>query len=514
MLFYYVILLAGSVAMSALLTVWVRSTAVAYGLKATPVYGRHTHTKPLPRLGGIAICVTFMTAALAYIPIAHLLHVDISVRNYFGILVPVMLIFFMGAYDDIRPLKPKSKIVVEASAAILLYFSGFGIHYFQWLFDGKDVGRLIDLPLTIFWVLLITNAFNLIDGLDGLAAGSALISAISILAVALVGHHDLMIYLVVVLIGAICGFLPFNSFPASIFMGDSGSLFIGFLLSALAMGAGRSIDATGGAAVPIFAFGLPILDVTLAVMRRSLRGHPLFRGDTDHIHHKLQRQGLSHRQAVMALYGVTAAFVVASLAILLDEKLLVPVSFAVLLSVCVGVARLRYPEFMNLFKPAARRRQIVTDEPNIRRAAEALYTCSDFRTICQVLQESLQPDGFEGLRLKNLGKDGYPIALFHTLHYDFEGHWFLEWSERKSDDARWEYSFQLEKDSHGTLGYASFFHMSPNEDLRNRADMLAEEFRSALSDAVARSSNRMRLLHQSEINSDLNLVRAACRAAD
>ncbi len=104
------------------------------------------------------------------------------------------------------------------------------------MFGARNVGRLIDLPLTIFWVLLITNAFNLIDGLDGLAAGSALISAISILAVALVGHHELMIYLVVVLIGAICGFLPFNSFPASIFMGDSGSLFIGFLLSALGDG--------------------------------------------------------------------------------------------------------------------------------------------------------------------------------------------------------------------------------------------------------------------------------------
>lgn len=510
----YLILLAGSVVMSALLTAWVRSTAIAYGLKATPVYGRHTHTKPLPRLGGIAICVTFMAAALAYIPIARFLHTEISIRNYLGILVPVLLIFFMGAYDDIRPLKPKSKIAVEATAAILLYFSGFGIHYFQTLFGARDAGRLIDLPLTIFWVLLITNAFNLIDGLDGLAAGSALISAISILAVALVGHHELMIYLVVVLIGAICGFLPFNSFPASIFMGDSGSLFIGFLLSALAMGAGRSIDATTGAAVPIFAFGLPILDVTLAVMRRSLRGHPLFRGDTDHIHHKLQRQGLSHRHAVMALYAVTAAFVCASLAILLDRKLLVPVAFAVLLAICIGVARLRYPEFTNLFKPAARRRQIVTDEASIRRATEALNSCSDFRTICQVLQETLQPDGFEGLRLKNLGKDGFPIALFHTLHYDWEGHWFLEWSERKTDDASWEYSFQLEKSSQGTLGYASFFHMSQSEDLRARADMLAEEFRATLSDAVVRSNRRIEKLHQTEINSELNLVRAACRAAD
>jgi UDP-GlcNAc:undecaprenyl-phosphate/decaprenyl-phosphate GlcNAc-1-phosphate transferase len=511
----YVILLAGSVVMSALLTAWVRSTAVAYGLKATPVYGRHTHTKPLPRLGGIAICVTFMTAALAYIPIARILHTEISTRNYFGILIPVLLIFFMGAYDDIRPLKPKSKVAVEAVAAVLLYFAGFGIHYFQTLLGGDGmVGRAIDLPLTIFWVLLITNAFNLIDGLDGLAAGSALISAISILVLALVGHHELMIYLTLVLIGAIGGFLPFNSFPASIFMGDSGSLFIGFLLSALAMGAGRNVTGSAAAAVPIFAFGLPILDVTLAVLRRSLRGHPVFRGDTDHIHHKLLRQGLSHRSAVMVLYATTAAFVIASLAILLDEKMLVPVFFAVALGVGVGVARLRYPEFSNLFKPAARRRQIVTDEPSIRRAADALGVCSDFRTVCQVLQESLQPDGFEGLRLKNLGRDGFPIALFHTLHYDFEGHWFLEWSERKTDDTPWEYSFQLEKNQHATLGYASLFHMPPSEDLRSRADMLSDEFRVALSDAVSRSNKRIERLHQTEINSELNLVRAACRAAD
>jgi hypothetical protein len=254
--------------------------------------------------------------------------------------------------------------------------------------------------------------------------------------------------------------------------------------------------------------------VTLAIMRRSLRGHPLFRGDTDHIHHKLQRQGLSHRNAVMVLYAVTAVFVIASLAILLDTKLLVPVFFAAIFAICVGVARLRYPEFTNLFKPAARRRQIITNEPSIRRATESLYACSDFRSICQVLQESLQPDGFDGLRLKNLGKDGFPIALFHTLSYNWEGKWFFEWSERKTDDSTWEYSFQLEKNLQGTLGYASLLHMSSAEDIRNHADTLAEEFRGALSDAAARSSNRMRILHQTEINSDLNLIRAACRAAD
>jgi UDP-GlcNAc:undecaprenyl-phosphate GlcNAc-1-phosphate transferase len=510
----YIPLLAASAAMSALLTYWVRTTAVAYGLKATPVYGRHLHTKPLPRLGGIAICVTFMTAAFAYVPLSRFLQVGFSTWSYFGILLPVLLIFLMGAYDDISPLKPKVKFALQACAALLLYSAGFGIHYFRSLYHGHLIGAFIDLPLTVFWVLLITNAFNLIDGLDGLAAGSALISAIAILAVCLLGHNLLITYLVVVLIGAIAGFLPFNFYPASIFMGDSGSLFIGFLLSALAMAAVQDATTVSGVAIPILAFGLPIADVTLAVLRRLIRRHPVFRGDTDHIHHKLLRRGLSHRQAVLVLYTVTAGFVLASLALVLDEKLLLPVCFAVILVACAGVRQLRYAEFSQILRPGVRRRQIVTEEANLRRAAEALPACSDFRTICQVLQETLQPIGFDGLRLKNLGKDGFPMALLHTLHYDWEGKWFLGWSERKTDDSPWEYSFQLVKNAPATLGYASFFRMSPREDFQMNADLLAEEFRTALSDAVARAITRIEALPRSEQNAELNLIRAACRAAD
>jgi UDP-GlcNAc:undecaprenyl-phosphate GlcNAc-1-phosphate transferase len=510
----YISVLAAAIAMSAILTYWVRTTAVAYGLKATPVYGRHLHTKPLPRLGGIAICVTFMAAALAYIPISKVLHVTVSATSYFGILVPVLLIFLMGAYDDIKPLKPKSKIAVQGSAALILYLAGFGIHYFSSVFARHPVGAAIDLLFTVFWVLLITNAFNLIDGLDGLAAGSALISVVAILVVCLLGHNFLITYLVVVLLGAILGFLPYNFYPASIFMGDSGSLFIGFLLSALAMAGAQEVTPTSGIAIPILAFGLPILDVTLAVLRRSLRGHPVFRGDTDHIHHKLLRLGLSHRQAVLLLYAVTSAFVLAGLALVLDEKFLLPVLFAVVLGVIVGVQQLHYPEFSALLRPGGRRRQIVTDAANLRRATDGLAACSDFRSVCQVLQETLQPVGFEGLRLKNLGKDGFPMALFQTLHYDWEGKWFLEWSERKTDDSPWEHSFQLIKNSQPTLGYASFFHMSPREDFRLNADLLAADFRTALSDAFARAVSRTAALHQTEQNAELNLVRAACRAAD
>jgi UDP-GlcNAc:undecaprenyl-phosphate GlcNAc-1-phosphate transferase len=509
----YTSLLIASAAMSALLTYWVRTTAVAHGLKATPVYGRHLHTKPLPRLGGIAICVTFMVAALLFIPISTVLQLSVSARGYLGILVPVLLIFLMGAYDDVQPLKPKHKIAVQVCAAILLYLGGFGIHYFSVFFHGH-IGAVIDLPLTIFWVLLITNAFNLIDGLDGLAAGSAMISAAAILIVCLLGHNDLITYLVVVLLGAIFGFLPFNFYPASIFMGDSGSLFIGFLLSALAMAAGQEVNNKAGIAIPLLAFGLPILDVTLAVLRRLIRGRPIFRGDTDHIHHKLLRRGLSHRQAVLVLYAVTSGFVVASLAIVLDDQFLLPVLFALVAGLIVGVQQLHYAEFSAIFRPGGRRRQIITEQANLRRASEALPNCPDFRTICQVLQETLQPDGFEGLRLKNVGKDGFPMALFHTLHYNWEGKWFLEWSERKADDTPWEYSFQLLTNSHPTLGYASFLHMGNRADFRLNADLLAEDFKTALTDAVVRAITRVEALDQAEHNAELNLVRAACRAAD
>jgi UDP-GlcNAc:undecaprenyl-phosphate GlcNAc-1-phosphate transferase len=512
LLYTYIFVLA--VGVSALLTYWVRNTAIARGLKSTPVYGRHTHTQPLPRLGGIAICFTFCLAALAYLPISRFLHTSFSLRNYLGILVPVLLIFLMGAYDDLKPLKPKSKIAVQAIAAILLFLGGFGIHYFNTLFGGHIIGRLIDLPLTILWVLLITNAFNLIDGLDGLAAGSALISAIVVLAAAISSHNDLVTFLVVALLGAILGFLPYNFFPASIFMGDSGSLFIGFLLSALSMAGTRKATSLAGVAIPLLAFGLPILDVTLAVSRRFLRDRPLFRGDTDHIHHKLLRRGFSHRQAVLVLYLASFGFMCASLVLLADQALFLPVFFVVGIGICLGVQQLHYAEFSEIFQPVARRRQIVTDQANIRRAAEAFNSCSDFRTVCQILQEILQPVGLDAIRIKNLGKDGFPMALFHSLHYDSDGKWFLEWSERKSDDLPWEYNFELLANSHPSLGYASLFRMPPSEDVRLNWDLLAEEFRNGLSEAVQQATTRMKGLHQTEQNADLNLVRAACRAAD
>src|SRR6202035_1793684 len=158
------------------------------------------------------------------------------------------------------------------------------------------------------WVIGLTNAFNLIDGLDGLSAGSALFSTFVVFVVAISSGTSSMSLLTIALAGAILGFLRFNFNPATIFLGDCGSLFIGFMLSALALAGSQKAPTMVAVAIPVVSLGLPILDVAIAIVRRCLGGKPLFRGDSYHIHHKLLRRGLSQRVAVLILYAVTAGF--------------------------------------------------------------------------------------------------------------------------------------------------------------------------------------------------------------
>jgi UDP-GlcNAc:undecaprenyl-phosphate/decaprenyl-phosphate GlcNAc-1-phosphate transferase len=488
-----------ALAASALLTPRVRNVAIAHGLLAPPASRRHLHTKPLPRLGGVAIFFAFLIALAALIPISSLRHGSFSPRHLLGILIPACIVFLLGVYDDVRPVKPKSKIAVQSIAAVLLYFAGFGLHYSNSFFTAFGVD-LIGLPLTVFWVLLITNAFNLIDGLDGLAAGSALVSAMAIFVMALFGHNDVVAVAVIALAGAILGFLPCNFYPASVFMGDSGSLFIGFLLSALALEGPVKTHSMAGIAIPLLIFGLPILDVTLAIVRRFLRGQSPFEGDADHVHHKLLKRGLTQPQAVRILYGVTAAFGAASLVLIPGDKLLVPVLLVVAIAIWLGIRELHYAEFSRrpgtLHSPS-QHRQIIADQANIRRATESLESCTDFRGICNVLQENLQPIGFDGIRVKNLGKNGFPPTSLAPLQYDSDDRLLFTWSPRKKDEQpACEYHLELAIGSQPTSGSVSLFRISNDEDFQLELDILSEDFTTALSNAVGRATSRMKAVRQ------------------
>src|ERR1700674_508870 len=206
----YLLLFLGSLAFSILLTPWVRSIAIARGWIIPPASKRHLHTKALPRLGGMSIFIAFSGTLVAFIPISRLTGSSFPVRNLLGILLPACIVFLLGVYDDVKPLQPKSKIAVQSVAATLLYFGGFGIHFSGLVLGGHLLTQAIGLPLTVFWVLLITNAFNLIDGLDGLAAGSALFSTVVLFTISLIVPNPLVTFLAIALAGAILGFLRFN----------------------------------------------------------------------------------------------------------------------------------------------------------------------------------------------------------------------------------------------------------------------------------------------------------------
>ena len=502
-MFFYLTIFVVPLIISILLTPLVRNLAVARGLVAAPASSRHLHTSALPRLGGVAICFAFLTALAAMPPIARLTHADFPSRGLFGILLPALLVFLLGVYDDIKSLEAKTKMAVQCVAAILLYFGGFGIHLAASAFR-VPWATAIDLPLTVFWVLLITNAFNLIDGLDGLAAGSAVVSGVALFAIALLAHNFVVAAFVLALAGAILGFLPFNFFPAKIFMGDSGSLFIGFLLSALVLAAAETAPRGFAVIIPVLAFGFPILDVTLAVVRRLIRGQSLFRGDADHVHHKLLKRGLSQPQAVVVLYCVTAAFGSLALVVMEGHRLLIPVILALAVALYVGIRQLHYAEFSRVFvnfpRPA-QHRQIVSDRANIQRGVELLRTACDFRAICQVLKETLQPVGFDGIRVHKLGSNGLPAALLHPLQYDPDGALSFTWAERRGDiTSRLEHHFELLISSHPGVGHLSLFGLSEDEDFQLGLDILSEDFRTALSNAVARAIDGTRTKRTSPHN--------------
>src|SRR6266403_2158312 len=288
---------------SATFTRWVRDYSIARGWTSTPSLDRHVHTRPIPRLGGVAIFLTLWCAA----PLAHWM------SGHFGtpesplphlilkILGPATIIFLVGLIDDFCGLSAYIKFAVQAGAAVLLYWNGIGISQLSFLSGHLHLGWLVGLPLTILWVLWITNAFNLIDGLDGLAAGSALFSTLVTCVVALLSHNEVILFLTLALSGAIAGFLRYNFNPASIFLGDCGSLLIGFLLSAIAIAGSQKSPTMVAVAIPIVSLGLPILETSLSVVRRLISGRPIFTADREHIHHKLLQRGLSHRQVVIVL---------------------------------------------------------------------------------------------------------------------------------------------------------------------------------------------------------------------
>ena len=279
----------------------VRKLAIKVNAIDVPKEARRVNTRPVPVMGGLAIYIAFV--------IGTILYNGILTTSQIGIIIGVTIIVIGGIIDDIKDLRPKYKLIIQVLAAVCLIVSGVKItvitNPFMELYPYLSMGW-INIPLTIIWIVGVTNAFNLIDGLDGLAAGIAFISSVTLMIVSILNGRLEAAFLTAVLSGAILGFLPYNFNPASIFMGDTGSQLLGFLLAAISIeGAIKSATAFV-IAVPILAFGLPIYDTLFAMIRRKVNGKSIMQADRGHLHHRLLDMGLSQKQVVVIMYLISA----------------------------------------------------------------------------------------------------------------------------------------------------------------------------------------------------------------
>ncbi|NBD07493.1 MULTISPECIES: MraY family glycosyltransferase [Corallococcus] len=298
------------------LTWGVRERALAWGWLDQANSSRKVHVRPIPRLGGIGIVGGF------FAPLCALFLVDSGVGDQFvsqtalivGLFVGGGIIAALGLYDDLKGAGAKLKFSVQFAVALGLYALGFRIEVLANPFGAELTLGLLSLPLTLLWVVGVINALNLIDGLDGLAGGVAFFGVGTHFLLALMRGDVLLCLLMAALAGAILGFLVFNFNPASIFMGDTGSMFLGFVLAAVSIKTSSKSGTAVALLVPVMALGLPIMDTLLAMVRRSLLGRPMFSADKEHIHHRLMsRLLLSHRTTVLVLYALCTLFMLTAL---------------------------------------------------------------------------------------------------------------------------------------------------------------------------------------------------------
>jgi UDP-GlcNAc:undecaprenyl-phosphate GlcNAc-1-phosphate transferase len=496
---FYLGVFAASVLLSFFLTRYIRNLANARGWLAAPALDRHLHQIPLPRIGGVAIYSAFVfTVGVARLVSWRFPGLDFgfSPKVLESILLPATLIFLLGVYDDLRGVGPYTKFAVQAIAGGIVFAFGLRVLDLPVLFGGRHFPWFVSLPLTILWVIAITNAFNLIDGLDGLAAGSALFSTLVVFVVALLSGSALVSLLSLALVGAILGFLRFNFNPATIFLGDSGSLFIGFMLSALALRGTQKAPTVVAIAIPVVSFGLPILETTLSVIRRFISGRPVFTADREHIHHKLLQLGMSHRQVVVVLYGVSGVFALLSLFLLWPTGSTLGLVLAVLgTGIWVGVQHLGYLEFGELRRVALRtmeQRQIFVNNLAIRRATAELKVTNDYDQLCRILVAAFGSNDFDAFELRpsQLPLHEPEIRGFKIVH-GRNGDGYFHWRKSGShvDEIRnaWSLNIDLVTENNRDMGSMTVYRLYSPRPLQIDVNLLTADFPVVLAESLARS---------------------------
>lgn len=302
--------IAGLIAFSA--TPIARKLAFKFGAIDIPKDDRRAHKKPIARLGGIAIVVGFIVAIIFYLTTAKTSVIgDKSNLYYLGFFGGILLIVALGIIDDIKHLSAKYKLIIQIVASLLVVLLG-DVRVITvtnpFVESGMtDLSLWLSYTVSIIWIIGITNAINLLDGLDGLAAGVVSIASLSLFFISIINNDAYSAIMTAAIAGACLGFLPYNFNPAKIFMGDTGSLFLGFSLAIISIQGTLKSYAAISIIIPLIVLGLPLFDTISTIVRRMIRKKSIMEADRGHIHHRLVDMGLSHRQTVIVLYTASAA---------------------------------------------------------------------------------------------------------------------------------------------------------------------------------------------------------------
>lgn len=506
---YFVLFLIAAFT-SALITPLLRRLCQRFGLVAGPRSDRHVHRTPIPRLGGIAIYLSVVITLASLFLVHNLLTQTLrgDFKSIGAFLICSLLVVALGAYDDLRGANAVVKLVAMAAVALIFYALGGRIAGLSIPFIGQiNLHPIAGCLLTLVWVVGIANAFNLIDGVDGLATGSALFSSLVLLTISLMQGRPLLVVMLLALTGSLAGFLRYNFNPASIFLGDSGSLFVGFALAALSIMGSQKASTAVAVAIPILAFGLPVVDATVTVGRRLLSGKPIFKGDREHIHHMLLARGWSQRRVALVLYAVSAAFGLAAMMFVNGGSGMTAVMLFVLgVAVALALGNLRYHEVDELRASVRRnigdRRARAINNLRLRRACQALDSAHTLNELFDAVTEVLE-----------LGEFVYATAqLSCNGHLDINARAFeladtngfsdraklvdgsVRWTWLRHDltdasvmgsDKFWALRLPLTGTDH-TFGYLNFYRPLAAEPLRFDINYLTDVFHPAVSNAAAR----------------------------
>jgi UDP-GlcNAc:undecaprenyl-phosphate/decaprenyl-phosphate GlcNAc-1-phosphate transferase len=506
---YFALFLISATA-SLTLTPLLRRFCERYQLLDEPHDGRRVHQKAIPRLGGVAIFLSLGIALSVLLLIRNLLTQALrpELRAIVVFLVCGLLVLMLGVYDDLRGANAKIKFAGLTAVSVLFYALGGRIESLSIPFIGNVFFHpVIGFLLTLVWVVGIANAFNLIDGVDGLASGSALFSSLVLLTVSLIQGNAPVAVIALVLSGALAGFLRYNFNPASIFLGDSGSLFVGFSLAALSIQGSQKASTAVAVAIPILAFGLPVVDTSVAVARRMLSGKPIFEGDREHIHHMLLARGWSQRRVVLVLYGVCALFgLLAMLFVNSVNSLTAVVLFVVGVAVVLALGKLRYHEVDELRASVRRnigeRRARAANNLRMRRACRTVSAAATLGELFGGVVEVLESGQFV-YAAAQLSCDGdletneRALALAQqngSLQALAAGQGGIQWTWKHADfkhvdvpgsDHFWALRLPLAT-TEGSLGYLNLYRQFGAEVLLFDVNYLTVVFQPAVARATER----------------------------